>query len=141
MSHDTNVPTNPPIPDPALPAPSGPNLELPPINPARAKSTLAALMFLVGVASTLFADGGIGEILAEIGAVLGVLTTESDRIVGALNVLWMTVAAVWGYLERAAPHRRISFRAPIREHPVTRAIAARDPAYFRAPPRGYDRGH
>ena len=100
---------------PSDPAPSGlgPNPYLPPINPLRARSTIAAVLVAVGALSTI-AGGGIGEVLAEVAMNADAIQAESEKAVDAFNVLVTAVGYVWTWVERAGPWRRLSFRAPLR---------------------------
>lgn len=97
------------------PAPSGlgPNPYLPPINPLKARSTIAGLLVAVGALSGIM-GGGVGEVLTEIALNAEAIQAETDRAIAAFNVLVMFVGYVWTWAERRAPWRRLSFKAPLR---------------------------
>lgn len=93
------------IPD----TPDGPNHSLPALNPLKARSTLAAILSFLALVAPLI-GGGIGRLVAEVVANGEQIQSYADQAVVAINVLLGIVSLVWLWIERRAPHRRLSFR-------------------------------
>ena len=110
MAHDTN----PPIPDPALPPPRGigPNDELPPLNVLKARSTIWAVLTIAGAIGPLI-GGGVGEVVAKLVEDPDSVNSAVDQAANVVNGFLALVGFIGTWLERKAPHRRLSFTAPL----------------------------
>lgn len=87
----------------------GPNRELPPLNPLKARSTIAAILSFLALIGPLL-GGGLGEIVAEIAANGDLIQQQTERAVDAFNAILGVASLIWFWLERRAPNFRLSLK-------------------------------
>lgn len=90
-----------------MPTSPGPNRTLPPLNPLKARSTIAAILSVIALIGPLI-GGGLGEVLAEVAANGDLIQSQTERAVNAFNALLGVASLIWLYLERRAPNYRLS---------------------------------
>lgn len=88
----------------------GANRTLPPLNPLKARSTVAAALSIAALVSPLL-GGGIGAVLTEVVTNGSAIQAETERVVNAVNALLGVGTMTWFWVERRAPNFRLSFRA------------------------------
>ncbi len=94
-----------------------PNLQLPPLNPANARSTIAGLLAALGFIAFLLPPdwrNAAQSIDREgvLGAIEGIVAAFNQMISG-FNVILIAVGFVWTWIERRAPKRALTIAAPV----------------------------
>ena len=85
------------------------NRELPALNPLKARSTIAALLTVVGAVSPLL-GGGIGALAADVVANSENIQAGVETATASVNALIVVGGMAWLWFERRAPNFRLSFR-------------------------------
>ena len=85
------------------------NRELPVLNPLKARSTIAALLTVVGAVSPLL-GGGIGALAADVVANGEGIQAGAQSAAEAINTLITVGGMAWLWFERRAPNYRLSLK-------------------------------
>jgi len=83
------------------------NRNLPALSPLKARSTIAALLTVVGAVSPLL-GGGVGLLAADLVANGDAIQSGAQTTVEAVNTLITVGGMAWLWAERRAPSYRIS---------------------------------
>lgn len=83
------------------------NRNLPALSPLKARSTIAALLTVVGAVSPLL-GGGVGLLAADLVANGDTIQSGAQTTVEAVNTLITVGGMAWLWVERRAPSYRIS---------------------------------
>jgi uncharacterized protein YqgC (DUF456 family) len=85
------------------------NKNLPVLSPLKARSTVAALLTVVGAVSPLL-GGGVGLLAADFVANGDAIQSGAQTTVEAINALVTVVGMAWLWIERRAPSYRLSLK-------------------------------
>ncbi|WP_210526419.1 hypothetical protein [Rubellimicrobium arenae] len=90
---------------------AGPNRLLPPLNPLKARSTIAAILVALTALAPLLGETGVASLVKDVVDNGDGIQTGVENGIRAVDSLIGLGSALWFWLERRAPNFRLSFRS------------------------------